>query len=89
MRTPRITPKTVPLESFPLSDKGKLLWERYFTPMQAAAATFNTAIKNTEQLLASILLEIDGYSPETHVFDMDHLRIIKRPAVAGDNGATK
>lgn len=77
------------VESYPLSDKSKLLWERYHGPMQSAAHALNQAITNTQNLLAGILLEMEGYSPETHVFDIDKMCIRPRPqAMKRDNGAT-
>ena len=71
------TPK--PPEGQKLSDKSRLLWERYFNTMQAAAANMNTAIRNTENIIGGIILEMEGVSPDTHLFDMDRLTIIPRP----------
>lgn len=72
----------------PISDASKLLWERYWGPMNAAAAQFNAAVTNTQNILAAIIIEREGLSPETHVFDMDKLRIVPRPRVkGGGNGA--
>ena len=63
----------------PISDTNKLLWERYYGPMQAAAAQFNAAIQNTQNILGAIILEREGFSPDTHIFDADNLRVIPRP----------
>lgn len=68
----------------PISDAHKLLWERYYGPMQAAAAQLNAAIQNTQNILAGIILEREGFSPETHLFDADKLRIIPRPRAKGE-----
>lgn len=70
----------------PISDANKLLWERYYKPMQAAAAQFNAAITNTQNILAAIIMEREGVSTETHVFDMDKLRIVPRPRVKKGEG---
>lgn len=70
------TPRT---KGQPISDKSRLLWERYFGTMQAAAANLNTAIRNTENVIASVILEMEGVSPDTHIFDMDRLQILPRP----------
>lgn len=76
-------------EVHPIGDKSKLLWERYYAPMQNAAAAMNAAITNTQNMIAAIIIEAEGFSPETHVFDMDKLRIMRRPVAkkVGDNGA--
>lgn len=63
----------------PLSDKATLLWERYHTPMQAAATQLNAAIANTQNILGRIILETEGFDPATHIFDADNMRIIVRP----------
>lgn len=68
----------------PISDANKLLWERYYGPMQSAAAAFNAAIRNTENMLAAIIMEREGASTETHVFDIDKLRIIPKPKAPND-----
>lgn len=75
-------------EVHPIGDKAKLLWERYYAPMQAAAAAMNNAIANTQNILGAIIIEMEGYSPTTHLFDVDGLRIVRRPnAPEKDNGA--
>ena len=71
-----------------ISDKSKLLWERYQGPMQSAAASMNAAIQNTQNILAAVIMEAEGYDVETHLFDMERLVIIPRPPQPGDNGAT-
>lgn len=70
----------------PLSDANKLLWERYQGPMNAAAAQFNAAIANTQNILGRIIMEREGVDPDTHVLDVDRMRIIPRPK-GGVNGA--
>lgn len=65
----------------PLSDKSQLLWQRYYVPMQAAAAAFNAAVQNTQGMFAEIILGIEGVSKETHIFDADNMRIIPRPVI--------
>ena len=69
---------------FKISDKSRLIWERYLGPMQGAAATLNSAIQNTQNVLASMILEMEGYSAETHVFDMDRMVILPRPTPPGE-----
>ncbi len=73
-RAPRIVG-----EVKPIGDKSRLLWERYYGPMQQSAAAFNAAIANTQNLLGAIILEMEGVSVETHVFDADNMRVIPRP----------
>lgn len=68
----------------PLSDKSVLFWERYAGPMQAAAAQMNAAIVNTQNIIGGIILEMEGLSPETHIFDADNMRCIPRPQKKGD-----
>ena len=79
----RSIPDISPVESLPivheLSDANKLLWERYYGPMQAAAQALNAAIVNTQNLLARIIIEREGFEPDEHVFDMDRLVIRSRP----------
>lgn len=69
----------------PISDKSKLLWERYYKPMQGAAAALNAAIQNTENIIGGIILEAEGLSPDTHMFDPAKMRAVPRPR-AKDNG---
>jgi hypothetical protein len=75
-----LTPKKPP-EGKKLSGESQLLWERFFGPMQGAAAQFNAAIRNTENILAAMILEKEGFSAETHLFDMDRQVILPRPPV--------
>lgn len=65
--------------SHKISDKSRLLWERYFGPMQAAAIQLNVAVRNTEGLIASAIIEAEGFSVDTHVFNIDNLTIVPRP----------
>jgi len=71
----------------PISDKNKLLWERYYGPMQAAAAQFNAAIQNTQNLLGAIIIEAEGFDPRSSVFDADHMAIRPRSKKAEGNSA--
>ena len=79
----RRIPDISPVESLPivheLSDANKLLWERYYGPMNAAAQTLNAAIVNTQNLLARIIIEREGFEPDGQVFDMDRMVIRSRP----------
>lgn len=68
----------------PISDANKLMWERYIGPMQSAAAQLNAAIANTQNILAGIIIEREGFLTDTHIFDMDKLRIVPRPNVKGN-----
>lgn len=71
----------------PISDKARLVWERYYAPMQGAAHALNQAIANTQNVLAGVLMEMDGVSPETHILDVEKMRYIPRPrATGGGNG---
>ncbi len=69
-----------------ISDKSRLLWERWYSPMQSAAAALNGAIQNTNNLIAKIILEAEGYSTDTHLFDIDRCVILPRPH--GPQGVT-
>lgn len=75
-----------PAESHPIGDASKLMWERFINPMQAAAAQMNAAIANTQNILAGVILEREGFSPDTHVFNLDTMRIVSRPK--GNGNAT-
>lgn len=66
-----------------ISDSSKLLWERFWKPMQAAASQMNHAISTTQNLLGEIILKNEGFSPDTHVFDIDRNVIVPR---SKDNG---
>lgn len=70
----------------PISDANKLLWERYQRPMEAAAATFNAAIQNTQNILGRVIIESEGLDPDKYLFDVDNMRIIPRPNTGGNGG---
>lgn len=74
------------VDGVPLSDKAVLFWERYHKPMNAAAQSLNAALVNTQNILAGIVIEMEGYDSATHLFDVDKMRIIPRPPEK-DNGA--
>lgn len=76
--------KTVPAHK--VSDKSRLLWERYHGAMQAAAQQMNAAIRNTESLLAGVIIEAEGFSTETHILNLDTLTVIPRPRTREGNG---
>lgn len=63
----------------PISDKAKLLWERYWGPMNGAAQSLNAALNNTMNLIGTIIVEMEGFDPKSHLFDADNMRIISRP----------
>ncbi len=63
----------------PISAKSELLWQKYFVPMQSAAAALNSAIVNTQNIIGNLILEAEGVTSETHIFDADNMRIIPRP----------
>lgn len=67
-----------PTEIKSIGDKSYALWNRYFPPMQQAAQMLNAAIENTQNILGSIILEIEGCSAETYIFDADRMRIVPR-----------
>lgn len=69
-----------------ITDSSKLLWHRFYGPMQSAAQQFNNAVVNTQNLLAELILEKEGYSKDTHVFDMDNLVIVERPKADTSKG---
>jgi len=68
-----------PVPVIKISDKSRLLWERWSGPMQQAAAALNGAIQNTNNIIAAAIIEAEGYSAETHLFDMDKCIILPRP----------
>lgn len=70
----------------PLSDANKLLWERYQGPMNAAAAQFNAAIANTQNLLGRIIIESEGMDPDKYLLDVDKMRIVPRPPEGANGG---
>lgn len=72
-------PLSIAPEAKPISDKSRLLWERYYAPMQGAAAALNAAIINTQNIIGGVILELEGVSSETHLFDADNMKIIPRP----------
>lgn len=76
----------IPVPTHKCGDKSRLLWERYQGAMQAAANQLNAAIRNTESILAGVIIEAEGFSTDTHILNTDNLTIIPRPAVKGDNG---
>ena len=51
------------VDGVPLSDKAVLFWERYHKPMNAAAQSLNAALVNTQNILAGIVIEMEGYDP--------------------------
>jgi hypothetical protein len=63
----------------PLSAESTLLWERFHGPTQAAAQQLNAAISNMQNILGGIIVEKEGFTTETHIFDADRMRIIPRP----------
>ena len=70
-----------------ISDTNRLMWERYFNPMQSAAAQLNAAITNVENILGAIILEREGFSPDTHQFNAGNGTIVPRLQQGGANGA--
>lgn len=70
-----------------ISDKSARLWEKYYAPMQSAASALNAAILNTQNILGGIILDMEGFSRDTHIFNVDNLTIVRRPTVEGGNGA--
>jgi len=70
----------LPIAGHKISDKSRLLWERYVGPMQGAAAALNAAIVNTQNVLAGIIVEAEGFTAETHQFDIDRLVVVPRKA---------
>jgi hypothetical protein len=79
----RMQPPKIP--AVKLSDKSRLLWERYFPMMNGAAQAMNAAIQNTENVLAGIILEIEGVSIETHQVNFQTMEIVPRPRQPGNN----
>lgn len=62
-----------------LSDKTARVWESYQRPMSGAIQALNAAIMNTQNVLGAIVLEMEGFSVDTHMFDVDRMVIIERP----------
>jgi hypothetical protein len=82
----RITPPLETGEIRPLSDASKLLWERYWGPMNAAATQLNLALNNAQNILGALILEKEGVDPEKFSVDVDKMRIVPRPRNIGANG---
>lgn len=61
-----------------ISDKNKLLWERFVKPMQAMAAQANAAIQSAQNLVAGIIIEAEGLKEEDWQFNMDTLKLQRR-----------
>ncbi len=62
-----------------VSDKGARLWESYYGPMNGAALALNAAIINVQNILGRIIMQLDGYDPDTHSFDPSRMVIVPRP----------
>ena len=75
----RVIGKVAGAEPHKLSDKAARYWEKYYGPMQAAAASLNAAIANTHNIIGAVVLEIEGFDPATHIFDADNMQIVQRP----------
>ena len=81
MKRNRVIGKIAGEQPHKLSDKAARVWEAYQGPMQAAAQAMNAAIVNTEKLLGGIILQMEGFSPETHLLDVGRMVILRRPDV--------
>jgi len=62
-----------------ISDTNKLLWERYWGPMNAAAQQLNAAILNAQNVVARIIIEREELNPDTHLLEVDRMVILERP----------
>lgn len=62
-----------------IGDKSRLLWERYYGPMQGAANVLNAAINNTMSVIGGVIIEMEGFSVDTHIFNADKMEIVPRP----------
>lgn len=82
MKRNRVIGKIAGEQPHKLSDKAARVWESYQGPMNAAAQAMNAAILNTEKLLGGIILQMEGFSPETHMLDMGRMLILRRPDAA-------
>jgi len=67
------------LEVRTINDANKLLWERYWGPMNAAAQQLNAALVNTQNLIARTIIEREGLNPDVHLLDVDRMVILTRP----------
>jgi hypothetical protein len=65
-------------EGIALSDKAALFWERFAKHMDNAINAFNGHVVNARTTMAAIVIEMEGYSTDTHAFDIDRMRIIPR-----------
>lgn len=66
-----------------ISDRSRLIWERFFRPMQSAAATLNIAIAAAQDVVAGQIMEAEGFSADEFLFDVDSLTIVRRPKKDG------
>lgn len=78
-RNREVTALPVSAPAHKISDKSARIWESYYAPMQGAAQALNAAIGNTQNILAKIILDMEGFSHTTHLFDMEKLEIVPRP----------
>lgn len=88
-RRNRVIGKIAGDEPHKLSDKAARLWESYQRPMQGAAQALNAAIQNTENVLGGIIMQMEGFSPDTHLLDVGRMVIVRRPTEpqpSGENG---
>lgn len=66
-------------ETRDITDKSKLVWKSFFDPMSAAVANLNAAIQQAQNTVAQCIIEAEGLTVEEWVFDMDKLKLMKRP----------
>lgn len=77
----RVLSMPVKAERRDLSDKSKLIWERFTGPLAVAAAQMNAAIQVAQNTVARCLIEAEELDPNEWVLDMDTAQLIKRPPV--------
>lgn len=68
------------VEVHDISDRSKLLWGEFYGPMQAAAQQLNAAIIAVQNTVAKAIIEREGLKPEEWLFDMDRLRLQRKPS---------
>lgn len=82
-------PSSKPLETKPLSDAAKLVWQSFFGPAQAALAQVQSSLANSQELVVREgMMRQDRVRPEDGWrFNADKLRWEKHPKAAESTGA--
>lgn len=78
--------KPIKMEKKDISDKSKLVWERFIGPLASAASQMNVALTNAQNIMAQRIIEAEGLNPDEWIFDIDNVQLVKRPEVKKEEG---